>query len=439
MTDALPIFMFIGLFLAILSGYPVAFALSGIAIIFGFIGHLAGVFYWTDMGFVPNRIFGIVQNYTLVAVPLFVFMGLVLSKSGIAEELLESVSRILGRFKGGLAYSVVIVGAVLAASTGIAGATVVTMGLLTLPTMLKKGYQPEVSSGVIVASGTLGQIIPPSIILVLLGDMMSVDVGDLFMGAIIPGSILIIAYLLYIKVLSIFKPEVFSNNLEEQPLQISELPKTLLPPVFLMIVVLGSILFGIASPTEAASCGAVGALLIGLGKAKLSKDTLYAVTKETVLITSMVFLLLIGAQFFGVVFRGINGEHLITNFIETTKITGGWLLFGMMALLFFLGFFLDFLEICFIVIPIIQPIFLKLGFDPLWIAILIAINLQTSFLTPPFGFALFYLKGVAPTAVSTAKIYRGAIPFVLIQLFVLTILAKFPELVLWLPQNLFSK
>jgi tripartite ATP-independent transporter DctM subunit len=439
MMEALPIIMFLVLLIFILIGYPVAFSLAGTALLFAVIGQIAGVFHPGDLGFIPVRVWGTIQNFTLVAVPLFIFMGMTLSKSGLAEELLETMGKAMRGQRASLAIAVVIVGALLAASTGIAGATVVTMGLMTLPSMINKGYNKELSCGTIAASGTLGQIIPPSIVLVLLGDLMNVDVGNLFISAILPGLLLVGLYLIYIKIRVGMTPSLAPvTNLNEDPIGIKELFSKLIPPGILVVIVLGSILFGIASPTEAAGCGAVGAVLLTLAKKKLTKKKLLDVSNETVNVTSMVFMLLVGAQFFGVVFRGLSGDDVITNLVTTLDVSPAMTLFALMVLFFVLGFFLDFLEICFIVIPIILPVMTNLGYDPLWLAILIAVNLQTSFLTPPFGFALFYLKGVAPKGVTTSDIYRGVIPFVGLQLVALLVIALYPDLVLWLPRVVFA-
>jgi tripartite ATP-independent transporter DctM subunit len=438
MLEYLPLLMFASLLLFIASGFPVCFVLPGTAILFGVIGHFAGSFHLSDFGFVPLRIYGIIENFTLVAVPLFVFMGFALEKSGIAHDLLKTMGYLLRRQKGSLAISVVVVGALLSASTGIVGATVVTLGVLTLPTMLAGGYPKDLATGTVAASGTLGQIIPPSIVLVLLGDMMNVDVGDLFVSAIIPGAILVFTYLLYVIWRVGRKGSDFSLT-ESPELSIREIALNLLPPFLLMALVLGSILLGVASPTEAAACGASGALIIALLKGKMTRVGLMSVASQTAQVTSMVFFILIGAQFFGIVFRGLSGEDLIVSMMAVAVSDFPTLiLLLIMVILFVLGFFLDFLEICFIAIPILMPIINGLGFDPLWIAILIAVNLQTSFLTPPFGFALFYLKGVAPPGILTSDIYRGIIPYVIIQLLVLGLLMAFPIIILWLPGKVFG-
>lgn len=441
LEEWLPLLMFPVLLTFLLLGFPVAFTLGGTALMFGLIGHFLDLFYLTDFGFIPMRVFGIVGNFTLVAVPLFVFMGLVLEKTGIAEELLRTVNELFHRQRGSLAVAVVLVGALLAASTGIVGATVVTMGVLSLPTMLNRGYQKELSCGTIAAAGTLGQIIPPSIVLVLLGDMMNVDVGNLFVGALLPGLMLVGAYLVYLQIRLRFNPGLAPDGGGgvDPNGRLRQLALTLLPPIILMTLVLGSILLGLASPTEAAAFGAFFALIIALLKKSLSRRVLQNVCMDTAKITSMVFVILIGAQFFGVVFRGLAGDDVIGSLIADLEEHRSFILLGLMVLLFVLGFFLDFLEICFIVIPIILPHMVQLGYDPLWLAVLIAVNLQTSFLTPPFGFALFYLKGVSPPGVSTMTIYRGVIPFVIIQLASLGVLAMYPQLVQWLPGVVFGR
>jgi tripartite ATP-independent transporter DctM subunit len=445
LSTLLPLCMFATLLGLLMLGFPVAFTIAGTAIFYGVIGHALDVFFLADFIFVPSRIFGIVQNITLIAVPLFVFMGTMLEGAGLAKDLLESIQYLFRGFKGGLAIAVVFVGMLLAASTGIVGATVVTMGTLSLPTMLRWNYNKELACGTIAASGTLGQIIPPSIVLVLLGDMMNVDVGDLFIGAIIPGFLLVLAYGLYITVRVWLRPEmapVVERADMDLPTDVSlgmYLVKSLFPPALLIIIVLGSILIGAASPTEASACGAFGALVITWTKGRLSRKVLHKALGQTALITSMVFTILVGAQFLGVVFRGLGGDEAITSMIVEAQIPRAYVLGFVMLLMFVLGFFLDFIEICFIVIPLVAPLLIdSLGFNPLWLSILIAINLQTSFLTPPFGFALFYLKGVAPPEIRTAHLYRGIIPFVAIQLVVLLILVAMPQLVLWLPAKVFG-
>jgi tripartite ATP-independent transporter DctM subunit len=406
----------------------------------------------------PSRIFGIMSNETLVAVPLFVFMGVMLERAQIAEQLLDTLARLFGRVRGGLGISVTLVGMLLAASTGIVGATVVTMGLLALPTMLKRGYAPSVAAGTICASGTLGQIIPPSIILVLLGDVLSsayqqaqldqgifspetVSVGDLFAGALIPGLILVGLYLLYLIGLAIWKPQQVpaqpALNDAGKP-SLLEVVGVLLPPLFLIIAVLGSILAGMATPTEAASVGAVGAIVLALSRKTLTWPLLQEVMESTVRISSMVFLIFVGASIFSLVFRGFGGDELVHQAL--TDLPGGVVgaLLVVMLVMFLLGFVLDFIEITFVVVPLVAPVLLMMGLDPIWLGVLIALNLQTSFLTPPFGFALFYLRGVAPDSLSTRAIYRGAAPFIALQLLMMGILALWPGLATWLPEQIYG-
>ena len=417
--EYLSILMFVVVCLVLLMGYPVALSLAGTALLFAGVGSLFNAFDLSFLGAFPSRIFGTINNQTLLAVPLFVFMGAMLERSKIAENLLNAMSLLFGRFNGGLAISVTLVGMLLAASTGIVGATVVTMGLLSLPTMLKRGYSPSFSSGIICATGTLGQIIPPSIALVLLGDVLSsayqkaqlnmgiftpktVTVGDLFAGAVIPGLLLVSLYLLYCIAMAVFKPtsvpklsvddiENISAGHDKWRLMLT----ALVPPLLLMFIVLGSILFGFATPTEAAGVGAMGATLLAVFQKQLTLKNLTAVMQSTTKITSMVFLILIGASLFSLVFRGFGGEELIQGLFE--KMPGGVVgaTIIVMLVIFLLGFILDFIEITFVVVPIVAPILLAMGLDPIWLGIMIALNLQTSFLTPPFGFSLFYLKGVA--------------------------------------------
>jgi tripartite ATP-independent transporter DctM subunit len=373
-------------------------------------------------------------NFTLLAVPLFVFMGVVFDRSGLAEDLLETMGKLCGKLNGGLALSVVIVGAMLAATTGVVGATVVTMGIIALPTMLKHNYSASLATGTIAASGTLGQIIPPSVILILLGDVMGVPVGRLFMGAIIPGSLLVLFFMLYILVYAWYKPDAApAFKAGSEKLNYLNVLITLFPPTVLIVAVLGSIFFGIASPTESAAVGAIGALILAALHKKLTLKNLQESMRQTTKLTSMVFMILIGASAFGSVFIGMDGDRLVLDVMS--NLPGGvWgFLIISMLLIFILGFFLDFLQICFIVIPILAPIANQLGIDLLWFAVLIAINLQTSFLTPPFGFSLFYLKAVAPSEVRIHDIYSGIIPFVLLQVIAIIVLIAIPELVTWLP------
>lgn len=456
--EFLSILMFIAVCLVLLLGYPVAFSLAGTALIFAGMGLLFDVFEPAFLTALPNRIFGTINNQTLLAVPLFVFMGAMLEKSKIAENLLTSMAIMFGQFKGGLAISVTLVGMLLAASTGIVGATVVTMGLLSLPTMLKRGYNPAFSSGIICATGTLGQIIPPSIALVLLGDVLSssyqqaqlklgifspetVSVGQLFAGAIIPGLILVSLYIFYCIGVAILKPEhAPSANIanEENDIGMFQLFSALVPPLLLMTLVLGSILLGFATPTEAAGVGAMGALVLALWQKQLTLQNLREVMLSTVKITSMVFAILIGASLFSLVFRGFGGEELISQFFENMPggVLGATII--VMVVIFLLGFILDFIEITFVVVPIVAPILLAMGLDPVWLGIMIAVNLQTSFLTPPFGFALFYLRGVAPKSIATADIYRGVVPFIILQLLLLAAMALWPSLITWLPDKLYG-
>ncbi len=438
--ELLPAIMFAVLFAVLLFGYPVAFTLGGTALVFGYIA-----FGFDFFNLLPLRIWGIVTRFTLLAVPLFVYMGVMLERSGLAEELLETMALLFGRLRGGLAISVVVVGALLAASTGIVGATVVTMGLLSLPTMLRRGYKKELATGTIAASGTLGQIIPPSIVLVLLGDIMNVPIGDLFIGSVIPGLILVGLYILWILGIGLIKPEWAPPIPAEERAEtagwklVRRVFAALIPPGFLMIAVLGSIFAGIASPTEAAALGAVGASILTAAKGRLNLKIVREVMLSTTKLTCMVFIILVGAGAFGLVFRGMGGDDLVRQFIE-------WLPFGKwgvlvitMSIIFIAGFFLDFIEITFIHVPVLTPIMISMGVDPLWLAVLIAVNLQTSFLTPPFGFALFYLKGVAPKEVNTGHIYRGIIPFVVIQVIGLLIVAFFPETITWLPSQMLKQ
>ena len=449
--------MFVTVVLALLAGFPVAFTLGGTALGFAAIGAATGIFNDALLSSLPNRVFGIMGNETLVAVPLFVFMGVTLERARIAEELLDTLSRLFGSLRGGLGISVTLVGMLLAASTGIVGATVVTMGLLSLPTMLRRGYSPEVATGTICASGTLGQIIPPSIILVMLGDVMSsayqqaqvemgifspktVSVGDLFAGALIPGLLLVVLYILYLVAAAFFRPALMPayERGEDDDVSFLQILRALLPPLLLILAVLGSILAGLATPTEAAGVGGMGALLLALSRREISVARLRDIMQATLKISSMVFLILIGASVFSLVFRGFGGDDGVHAILESLPggVAGAVIL--VMLVMFLLGFVLDFIEITFVVVPIVGPVLLAMGLDPVWLGVMIAINLQTSFLTPPFGFALFYLRGVAPPSVTTQQIYRGVIPFVAIQLGALLLLALFPELVTWLPGKIYG-
>ena len=447
--------LFVSVVLILLAGFPVAFTLGGTALIFAFIGVVTGTFNEALLAGLPNRIYGIMTNETLVAVPLFVFMGVTLERARIAEELLETLSRLFGSLRGGLGISVTIVGMLLAASTGIVGATVVTMGLLSLPTMLRRGYSPSIAAGTICASGTLGQIIPPSIILVMLGDVMTsayqqaqlqlgnyspktVSVGDLFAGALVPGLLLVVLYMIYIAITAWLRPTSMPAHEREGHVSAASILHALVPPLALIVAVLGSILLGIATPTEAAGVGGMGALLLAILRRELTLERLRDVMNSTLRISSMVFMILIGASVFSLVFRGFGGDEGVRAILES--LPGGALgaMIVVMLVMFLLGFVLDFIEITFVVVPIVGPVLLAMGLDPVWLGVMIAINLQTSFLTPPFGFALFYLRGVAPPELETKEIYRGVIPFVAIQVLALVLLAFFPELVTWLPERIYG-
>ena len=433
--EYLPLIFFGVVLLMLLAGFPVAFTLGGVSLIFGL-----ATFGLNFFNLLPMRIWGIMNNYILLAVPLFIYMGVMFEKSGLAEELLETMALLFGKLRGGMAISVLIVGALLAAATGIVGATVVTMGVLTLPTMLKKGYSPEVATGIISASGTLGQIIPPSIVLVLLGSVLNISVGELFIGAVIPGFLLVMLYLTWLILIAIVKPKLAPAMPKEDLLKFKNSNKTkkvitaFIAPFFLIAAVLGSIFAGVASPTEAAAVGALGAAILTIIRGKFTKVILNDVMISTMKLTSMTFMILIGASAFGLVFRGMGGDVVLTNLILNNNIEPHHFLIIVMLLIFVAGFFIDFIEIVFIIVPVVAPIFVHLNIDLLWIGILIAVNLQTSFLTPPFGFALFFLKGVAPEGITTKHIYKGVIPYVVIQLIGLTLLIMYPEIVLWLPK-----
>ena len=520
LAEGLDLLMFLALCGLILLGFPVAFTLAGTALIFAGIGWSLGVFDPSFFGFFPNRIYGVMTNEVLIAVPLFVFMGVMLERSKVAEELLDAMGQLFGTLRGGLGISVSVVGALLAASTGIVGATVVTMGLLSLPTMLRRGYDPALACGSIAAAGTLGQIIPPSIVLVVLGDQISnahqeaqrllgnwapepVSVGDLFAGALIPGLVLVGMYIVYQVVIAVLRPAAspaMPRSEADGAGTVRRLMRALVAPIVLIVAVLGSILAGVATPTEAAGVGAIGATLLagermvagrplpiyvaalslvgllvltsfvdlriarsavssadqlGIGLAALlcvllafgilvalwrayQNGTLVEVMRSTARITSMVFVIVIGAQLFSLVFRGFGGDEMVHEFL--TGLPGGAIgaMVVVMALMFVMGFFLEFIEITFVVVPVVGPVLLQLGLDPIWLGVMMAVNLQTSFLTPPFGFALFYLRGVAPPEVTTLHIYRGIVPFVAIQLFMLVVLALFPGMATWLPRAIFG-
>ncbi len=460
-----PHFFVIAMILALcgflLLGFPVAFTLSGVALLFAFLGASLDIFEMAFVAALPNRIYGVMTNDLLIAVPLFVFMGVMLERSKIAEELLDTMGLLLGRVRGGLGIAVTAVGALLAASTGIVGATVVTMGLLALPTMLKRGYAASVACGSICAAGTLGQIIPPSIVLILLGDQISaayqqaqlaqgnfapepVSVADLFVGALLPGLGLVVLYMVWQFIYATIYPERMPPPPPEERAALSRgeltarVIRVLIPPLLLIVCVLGSILVGLATPTEAAGVGAIGAMVLAAMRGQLTLANVIAVSRSTAKVTAMVFVILIGAQMFSLVFRGFGGDDMVAEFL--TNLPGGVFtaMLLTMALMFFLGFFLDFIEIVFVVVPIVGPALLMQDINPVWFAIMIAVNLQTSFLTPPFGFALFYLRGVAPPEVKTTDIYRGVAPFVGIQLLMLVILAAFPAMATWLPKVVYG-
>ena len=424
------IIMFAVAMVLLLLGYPVAFTLGAIAMLFG--GFALGFEFFALL---PLRIWGIMTNFTLLAVPLFIFMGVMLEKSGVAETLLETMGRLFGRVRGGLALSVIFVGALLAATTGVVGATVVTMGIIALPAMLKHGYSPALATGTIATAGTLGQVIPPSIVLILLADQIGVPIGQLFVAAVVPGCILIASYATFVLLVAWAKPHIAPAIEQSSDGLWLAVVKSLLPALLLIIAVLGSIFLGIASPTESASIGCIGAALLALGHGRLTLTNVQQAASQTMKLTSMVFIILIGATAFGLVFRGMGGDTLVHQIF--TELPGGkWGFIAVSQLMIFvLGFFLDFVEICFIVVPLLAPIASFLGLDLLWFALLISVNLQTSFLTPPFGFSLFYLKAVAPKDVRIQQIYRGVLPFIIIQLIVISVLAVNPEIARWLPDK----
>ncbi len=449
--------LFLAIGLALMAGFPVAFTLAGVGLLFAGLGVLTGTFDPVFLEALPNRIFGIMTNETLIAVPLFVFMGVMLERSKLADQLLQSLAAMMRGMPGGLGIAVVLVGAMMAASTGIVGATVVTMGLISLPTMLRKGYDPAVATGTICASGTLGQIIPPSIVLVMLADVLSnayqqaqlqmgnfspetISVGELFAGALVPGFMLVGMYVLYLVILARLNPVAMPADLEaaESKASIGRLLALAAGPLLLIVAVLGSILKGIATPTEAAAVGAVGAMLLALAGGQLSLETVRNVAFRTTRITAMVFMILIGASLFSLVFRGFGGDRLIADLL--TGLPGGVVtaMIIVMLVMFLLGFVLDFIEITFVVVPIVGPVLMAMGLNPIWLGVMIALNLQTSVLTPPFGFSLFYLRGVCPDSVPTSAIYRGVIPFIFIQVFLLGLLALWPQLITWLPGVVYS-
>ena len=432
-NEYMALIMFSAVFALLLLGFPVAFTIGGISMAFGLYGFGPSFFQ-----LLPLRIWGTMTNFTLLAVPLFIYMGVMLERSGLAEELLEAMALVFGKIRGGLAVSVIFVGALMGASTGIVGATVVTMGLLSVPTMLRSGYSKSLTTGTVAASGTLGQIIPPSIVLVLLGDIMNVPIGDLFVAAIIPGLILVSLYMLYVLIVARIKPE-WAPPIAQETLDkitrkelLTMVGKALIPPLTLMISVLGSIFAGIASPTEAASVGAIGATALAVIHRRVNFQMVKYDMDMTTKLTCMVFIILIGATTLGLVFRGLNGDALVRELIAGLPFGMWGVLSIVMGIIFIAGFFLDFIEITFIHVPVLAPIMIEMGVDPLWLAVLIAVNLQTSFLTPPFGFSLFYLKGVTPPEIVTTDIYKGIIPFVIIQIIGIAIICLFPGTVTWL-------
>lgn len=437
----LGLLMFGGALVMLSLGYPVAFSLGGVAIGFSFIGVIAGVFDPLFLTAMPQRIFGIMENYTLLAIPYFIFLGAMLDKTGIAKRLLETIGILFGRVRGGLALAVILVGALLAASTGVVAATVVMMGLISMPIMLSHGYSKELTSGVIVASGTLGQIIPPSLVLIVLGDQLGISVGDLFIGSIIPGLMMVGAFCAHVLLVASLKPEM-APPLPPEALQISksllrqQVFRAVVPPLFLILLVLGSIFFGIATPTEAGAVGCIGAMFLAAVYGQLKMSAIRAVCDSTLRFTCMVMFILLGSTAFSLVFRGLGGDRLMFDLL--TNLPGGQVGFLLvnMLVIFFLGFFIDFFEIAFILMPIFAPVAESLGLDLVWYGVVIGANLQTSFLTPPFGFALFFLRGIAPPEVTTQDIYRGAIPFICLQLIVLALIIIFPKTVTFLPSIL---
>ncbi len=431
--EVLALILFACIFILILFGFPVAFTLGGLSVIFGY--YALGLEFFN---FLPSRIMGVMTNYVLIAVPLFIYMGIMLEKSGLAESLLETMSMLFGKLKGGLAISVIVVGALLAASTGIVGATVITMGLISLPTMLKRNYSPELATGTIASSGTLGQIIPPSVVLVLLGSVLNVSVGDLFAAALLPGMLLVLCYIGYVLIIAHLRPDTAPAMTQQEIDSFRQsghfwkrVIMAFVLPFLLIIAVLGSIFAGVASPTEAAAVGALGATLLTIGQKQLNVKVLKQVMYQTTRLTSMVFIILLGATTFALVFRGMGGDSYLIDLIEKSNLSPNTFLLLVMVTVFIAGFFIDFIEIIFIIVPVVAPIFVSYDMNLIWIGVLLAMNLQTSFLSPPFGFSLFYLKGVAPPQITTAHLYRGIVPFVLIQLIFLLIVIVIPEIVLW--------
>jgi len=457
MSGLMSLLLFLAIALALMAGFPVAFTLAGVGLLMAGIGVLTGTFDPAFLEAFPNRVYGIMSNDTLIAVPVFVFMGVMLERSRMADQLLQALAAVMRRVPGGLGLAVMLVGTLLAASTGIVGATVVTMGLLSLPTMLKHGYRPSVAMGSICAAGTLGQIIPPSIVLILLADVLAnayqeaqlgmgifspktVSVGELFAAALLPGLCLVMGYMIYLVVLAVLKPESMPASKEEEgaDVRLSHLLKLIAGPMFLIVAVLGSILSGVATPTEAAAVGAMGAMLLAAIAHRLDLATLKHTVRQTATISAMVFMILIGASLFSLVFRGFGGDEQVETLLGALPGGVGTAMVVVMLVMFLLGFVLDFIEITYIVVPIVAPILLAMGLDPVWLGIMMAVNLQTSFLTPPFGFALFYLRSVTPDHVPTLAMYRGVIPFIIIQLLMLLVLAVWPSIATWLPAQLYS-
>lgn len=439
MLEYLGLWMFLGALLLIFTGYPVAFALGGSGIVFAMIGAALGEFDWILFSALPQRIFGIMSNYVLLAIPYFILMGTLLQRSGLAEDLLETFGILFGRLRGGLAIGVILVGTLLAAATGVVGATVVSMGMISLPIMLRYGYNSSLATGIIAASGTLGQVIPPSVVLIVLGDQLGVSVGDLFLGSLLPGLALSGMYLLYTIGVAIARPKM-APALPPEMLTLTKgqlalrVLKVMMPPLILILVVLGSIFAGVATPTEAGAMGVVGALVLAAVNRRLSLRVLIDAIRSSVELTTMVMVLLLGAKVFSLVFRGLGGDELVKNVL--LNLPGGVVSFLIFVnvLVFILGFFLDYFEIVFIIVPLMAPVAVQFGYNLVWFGVMLGVNLQTSFLTPPFGFSLFYLRGVAPPEVPTTGIYRGVIPFILIQLVALLLIIRFPGLVTWVIQ-----
>ena len=422
--------MFLSLFLLLLTGFPVAFVLAAVGLIFGVIGVLVGALPIELVQAVPERLFGIMRNETLMAIPFFTLMGLILEKSQLAEDLLDAINQLFGRLRGGLAFAVILVGALLAATTGVVAASVMAMGLISLPMMMRQGYSPAISSGVIMASGTLAQIIPPSLVLIVLADTLTVPVGDMYLGAMYPSLALVALFALFIGGLAIIKPELLpAQQQTRQAIQWRKLLAALVPPLVLIFLVLGTIFIGLATPTEAGAMGAAGALVLALVKRRLSASLLHQALDNTAKLTSFVMFILVGSSLFALVFRALNGDVWVEHLFD--KLPAGEIAFLLVVnlMVFGLGMFLDFFEIVFIVVPLLVPIIHKLNIDPVWFGVLLAMNLQTSFLTPPFGFSLFYLRSVAPKELNTSHLYKGAVPFIVLQLAMVAVLMMYPELV----------